>query len=124
MILHHSQKVNIILNLYVLICTSKSQAQKNCLLCTAKSLSEALILTSTNPKYDDRLFIELRVQYKKNASSEHVVYKNCFCFDNIKIPSEITLPFTFPRSLHNDEKFGRSGQCGRTKTQNSFQKGH
>ena len=30
---------------------------------TGKSLSEALILTSINPKYDDRLFIELQVQY-------------------------------------------------------------
>ena len=27
--------------------------------CTGKSLSEALIFASTNPKYDDRLFIEL-----------------------------------------------------------------
>ena len=47
-------------------------------LCTGKSLSEALILESVNPKYDDRLFIELQVQYKKNTSSEHVVYKNSF----------------------------------------------
>ena len=28
-----------------------------------KSFSEALILVSTNPQYDDRLFIELQVQY-------------------------------------------------------------
>ena len=28
-----------------------------------KSLSEALILASTNPQYDDRLYIELHVQY-------------------------------------------------------------
>ena len=73
MILHHSQKVNIILNLYVLICTSKSQAQKNCLLCTAKSLSEALILTSTNPEYDKRLLVDLQVQYMKTTNSENVV---------------------------------------------------
>ena len=46
--------------------------------CTGKSLSEALILESINPKYDDRLFIDLQLQYKKNTSSEHVVYKNCF----------------------------------------------
>ena len=32
-------------------------------LCTGKSLSEALISASTNPQYDDRLFIELQVQY-------------------------------------------------------------
>ena len=30
---------------------------------TGKSLSEALIFASTNPQYDDRLFIELQVQY-------------------------------------------------------------
>ena len=44
---------------------------------TGKSLSEALIFASTNPQYDDRLFIELLVQYMKIASSEHVVYINC-----------------------------------------------
>ena len=33
--------------------------------CTGKSLSEALIFASTNPKYDERLFIELQVQYMK-----------------------------------------------------------
>ena len=42
-----------------------------------KSLSEALILASTNPQYDKRLFIELPVQYLKIPSSEHVVYINC-----------------------------------------------
>ena len=34
-----------------------------------KSLSEALIFTSANPQYDDRLFIELQVQYMKIPSS-------------------------------------------------------
>ena len=33
--------------------------------------SEALILASTNPQYDKRLFIELQVEYMKIASSEH-----------------------------------------------------
>ena len=33
-----------------------------------KSLSEALIFASTNPQYDDRLFIELHVQYMKIPS--------------------------------------------------------
>ena len=41
-------------------------------------LSEALILASTNPQYDNRLFIELYVQYMKITSSEHVLYKNWF----------------------------------------------
>ena len=31
-------------------------------LSTGKSLSEAFILTSTNPQYDERLFIDLPVQ--------------------------------------------------------------
>ena len=44
---------------------------------TGKSFSEALILASTNPQYDKRLFIELRVQYMKITSSEHVVYIKC-----------------------------------------------
>ena len=49
---------------------------------TGKSFSEALILTSTNPKYDEKLFIELRVQYMKIANLPHVVYTNCFDIQN------------------------------------------
>ena len=45
-------------------------------LCTGKSLSEALIFVSTNPQYDDRLFIDLPILYMKTTISEHVVYKN------------------------------------------------
>ena len=45
---------------------------------TGKSFSEALILASTNPQYDKRLFIDSRVQYMKTTSLEHVVYTNCF----------------------------------------------
>ena len=36
---------------------------------TGKSLSEALIFALTNPQSDDRLFIELQVQYMKIPSS-------------------------------------------------------
>ena len=36
---------------------------------TSKPLSEALIFASTNPQYDDRLFIELQIQYMKIPSS-------------------------------------------------------
>ena len=47
--------------------------------------SETLILVSTNPQYDKRLFIELRVQYMKIPSSEDVENMLCtqivFCFD-------------------------------------------
>jgi len=39
--------------------------------CTGKSLSEAPFFASTNPQYDNRLFIELQVQYMKIESSEH-----------------------------------------------------
>ena len=54
-------------------------------LCTGKSFSEVLILASTNPQYDKRLFIELQVQYIKIASSEHAQnmlckYTSCFLF--------------------------------------------
>ena len=38
---------------------------------TGKSLSESLIFASTNPQYDDILFIELQVQYVKISSSKH-----------------------------------------------------
>ena len=47
---------------------------------TGKSFSETLILASTNPQYDERLFIELQVQYMKTTISKHVVYTNHFYF--------------------------------------------
>ena len=40
---------------------------------TGKSLSEALILASTNPQYGKRLLIKLRVQYIKTTSSNMYV---------------------------------------------------
>ena len=40
-----------------------------CTIDTGKSLSEALIFTSTNRQYDDKLFIELQVQHMKIPSS-------------------------------------------------------
>ena len=52
---------------------------------TGKSFSEALILASTNPQYEKRLFIDLPVQYMKTTSSEHVVYKNCVFVLTFKI---------------------------------------
>ena len=42
---------------------------KGILALTGKFLSEALIFASTNPQYDETLFIELRVQYMKIPSS-------------------------------------------------------
>ena len=46
-------------------------------------MSEALIFASANPQYDDRLFIELQVQYMKIPSSEHGEKMLCteFFFD-------------------------------------------
>ena len=44
---------------------------------TGKSLSEALTFALTNPQYDDRLFIDLSVEYINISSSEQVVYINC-----------------------------------------------
>ena len=43
---------------------------------TGKSMSEAHIFASTNPPYDDRLFIELQVQYMKIASPN--LGRTCF----------------------------------------------
>ena len=45
-------------------------------ICTGKSLSEALIFASTNPQYDERLSIELQVQYMKIPSSN--LGRTCF----------------------------------------------
>ena len=42
---------------------------------TGKSLSEAPIFASTNPQYDDRLFIELQFQYMKIPSSN--LWRTC-----------------------------------------------
>ena len=39
---------------------------------TGKSLSEVLFYSSINPEYDNRLFNDLRVQYKKIPRAEHV----------------------------------------------------
>ena len=36
------------------------------------------LLASTNPQYDERLFINLQVQHMKTISSEHAVYIICF----------------------------------------------
>ena len=48
---------------------------------TGKSFSEALILASTNPQYDRRLFIELRVStWKLQAQNMLCTYINWFLF--------------------------------------------
>ena len=40
---------------------------------TGKSFSEALILTSTNPQYDKRLFIDLGSPHKSSLCTQHVL---------------------------------------------------
>ena len=57
---------------------------------TGKYLSEALILALTNPQYDDRLFIALRVQYMNIPNPEHVVYINCSDCQNKKTNNSCT----------------------------------
>ena len=42
--------------------------------CTGYSLSEALILATINPKYDNRLFVELQSQYMKSTCTELVAF--------------------------------------------------
>ena len=69
---------------------------------TGKSFSEALILKSINPQYDDRLFIESRVQYKKIPSSEHVVYKDCFECQNKKQCSQLGIFLYWTRDSINN----------------------
>ena len=66
------------------MCKPDSAGNSNLRPGTGKSFSEALILASTNPQYDERLFIDLPVQYIKTTSSEHVVYINCFECQNKK----------------------------------------
>ena len=52
------------------MCSFRTMRPKSCIrLSTGKSLSEALIFASTNPQYDNRLFIEFKVQYMKIPSS-------------------------------------------------------
>ena len=62
--------------------------------CTGKPVSEALILESVNPQYDDQLFIELvQVQYTNslvNADSFCVNFTNT-TFYKIPIP-HLTCP--------------------------------
>ena len=47
-------------------------------------LSEALILAPTNPYYDNRLFIELWVQYIKIPCSEHVENMLRTCWEHVE----------------------------------------
>ena len=66
---------------------------------TGKSMSEALSFASTNPQYNNRLFIELPLQYMKIPSSEHgenmlcteivLSVKNNFCTQHVFLRFEL-----------------------------------
>ena len=58
---------------------------------TGKYFSKALILASTNPQYDKRLFMDYKVQYMKTTSSEHVVYI-CMCIQRFQKAFREILP--------------------------------
>ena len=63
--------------------------QKECSEFTGKSFSDVLIFASTNPQYDNRLFIELPVQYMKIPSSEHGEnMRRTYCVQNLFRMSE------------------------------------
>ena len=69
-------------------------------------MSEALFFASTNPQYDDRLFIELQVQFMKIASSEHVVYTICFLFwhsEQFWTCSELAIFMSWTRNSMNNQ---------------------
>ena len=56
---------------------------------TGKSFPEALILGSTNPQYEKRLFVDLPVLHMKTTSSEYVVYTNFFVVFRIDIQNNL-----------------------------------
>ena len=63
-------------------------------------MSEALILTSTNPQYDDILFIELQVQYVKIPSSE--LGENMLCTENdFDIQNNLCIQHVLPMFCKN-----------------------
>jgi hypothetical protein len=59
---------------------------------TGKSFSEALILASTNPQYENRLFLQLQVQYMKIASSE--LANNMLCTEVVKCKNKNKFVYT------------------------------
>ena len=77
---------------------------------TGKSVSEALILESVNPQYDERLFIEFQEKYKFTTCCVQKLFF-CFCFDiqnNICTQHVLNLYFSC-NSMNN-----LSSYCGLT----------
>ena len=50
---------------------------------TGYSLLKALIVSSIDPKYENRLFLELGVQYKKTTSCAHQIVLNVKTKNNL-----------------------------------------
>ena len=63
---------------WMCVISSITQLEEQTIL-VKKSLSEALIFASTNPQYDNKLFI-VHENCKLRIPAEHVVYTNCFLF--------------------------------------------
>ena len=64
---------------------------------TGNSLSETLIFVSINPQYDNRLYMELRVQYvhgnyKCRTWAEHVMQTFCPCSTLVFSCTELVIP--------------------------------
>jgi hypothetical protein len=77
---------------------------------TGKSVSEALILESVKPQYDERLFIEFQEKYKLTTCCVQKLFF-CFCFDiqnNICTQHVVNLYFSW-NSMNN-----LSSYCGLT----------
>ena len=78
--------------------------------CTGKSVSEAFILESVNPRYDKRLFIE----FQENTSWQHVVYKNCFFCFWFDIQNNICTQHVLPLYFSGNSMNNFSSYCGLT----------
>ena len=63
---------------FILVITMNFSLHKLCLNSTGKSFSKALILSSVNPQYDERFFIELQEKHNMRTCC---VQKLVFCFD-------------------------------------------
>ena len=82
-----------------ILCISLSVNWVKYVYCTGKSLSEALIFASTNPQYDNRLFIELQVHYI-HENSKLKPEENMLCTE---IVSDIQNNFCTQHVLQKEE---------------------
>ena len=69
---------------------------------TGKSVSEALILESVNPQYDERLFIEFQEKYKLTTCCVQKLFFVCLCFD-IQNNISLYIPSDYMMTKYYDE---------------------